>query len=88
LVCKVIVEAEDWDGPAYQTCRNAASIASTFKMSRRRDNLSFNHHAEVAARTPDEARNLGFPGSLAMLARFLASSAAMATFPYTLGPAS
>ena len=55
---KAIVEADDWDGPAYQTCRNAASIASAFELSRRRDNLSFNHHAEVVGRPPKEADRL------------------------------
>jgi hypothetical protein len=53
--CKAIVEAEDWEGPAYQTCRNAASIANAFELSRRRDNLSFKHHVEVAALPSDEA---------------------------------
>jgi hypothetical protein len=53
--CKAIVEAEDWEGPAYQTCRNAASIANAFELSRRRDNLTFRHHAEVSALPPDEA---------------------------------
>jgi hypothetical protein len=36
---KAIVEAEDWEGPAYQTCRNAASIATAFEMSRRQPML-------------------------------------------------
>jgi hypothetical protein len=52
---KGVVEAEDWDGPAYQTCRNAASICDAFELSRRRDSLSFKHHAEVAALAPAEA---------------------------------
>jgi hypothetical protein len=36
-------------GIDYKTARNAASVAAKFEMSRRRDNLSFAHHAEVAA---------------------------------------
>jgi hypothetical protein len=52
---KAIVKTEDWEGPKYQTCRNAASIANAFELSRRRDNLTFKHHAEVAALSPDEA---------------------------------
>lgn len=36
-------------GLDYQTLRNYASIARRFKLSRRRDRLSFQHHAEVAA---------------------------------------
>lgn len=46
---KALVESEGWTGPKYQTCRNAASIAAAFELSRRRDNLTFHHHAEVAA---------------------------------------
>jgi hypothetical protein len=46
---KAMVEAEDWDGPAFQTCRDAAWVCDAFKeTSRRRDVLSFNHHKEVA----------------------------------------
>jgi hypothetical protein len=33
----------------YQTLRNVAWVARSFDMSRRRDALSFSHHAEVAA---------------------------------------
>jgi hypothetical protein len=33
----------------YQTLRNYAWVARRFEMSRRRDSLSFQHHAEVAA---------------------------------------
>ncbi|WP_260478926.1 LmbU family transcriptional regulator [Kibdelosporangium aridum] len=33
----------------YQTLRNYAWVARAFELSRRRDNLSFQHHAEVAA---------------------------------------
>jgi hypothetical protein len=46
---KAIVEAEDWEGPAYPICRNAASIANAFELSRRRDNLSYSHHVERGA---------------------------------------
>jgi hypothetical protein len=53
---KAIVEAEDWEGPAYQTCREAAVVSSAFpELFRRRNNLSFSHHKEVAALPPDEA---------------------------------
>jgi hypothetical protein len=52
---KAIVEAEDWDGPAYQTCRIAASVCGRFELFRRRNNLGFTHHAEVAAIPPAEA---------------------------------
>jgi hypothetical protein len=55
---KARVEAEDWDGPAYQTCRNAATISRSFEASRRRDTLSYSHHAELAALEPEEADDL------------------------------
>lgn len=38
----------------YQTLRNYAWVARRFDLSRRRDNLSFGHHAEVAALDPPE----------------------------------
>jgi hypothetical protein len=38
----------------YQTLRNYAWVARRFAMSRRRDGLSFGHHAEVAARPEAE----------------------------------
>jgi hypothetical protein len=40
-------------GLGYQTLRNYAVVATRFELSRRRDNLSFQHHAEVSA-LPDE----------------------------------
>lgn len=52
---KAIVEDDAWDGPDYGSCRNAASVAGKFEVSRRRDSLTFNHHAEVASLPPDEA---------------------------------
>jgi dsDNA-binding SOS-regulon protein len=52
---KAIVKADDWQGPSFQTCANAASVCKKFETSRRREALSFNHHAEVAALPPDEA---------------------------------
>ena len=45
---KAIVEAEDWEGPDFQTCMNAASVCRAFETSRRREVLSFRHYAEVA----------------------------------------
>ncbi|MDQ2882594.1 MAG: LmbU family transcriptional regulator [Actinomycetota bacterium] len=38
----------------YQTLRNYVWVARRFPMSRRRDTLSFGHHAEVAALADDE----------------------------------
>jgi len=40
--------------PSFKTCKNAASVARTFKRSRRRDLLSFEHHKAVAGLENDE----------------------------------
>lgn len=54
-----IVTAPDWEGPVHGTCRNAAVVCGKFSdVSRRRDTLTFNHHAEVAILEPDEADTL------------------------------
>jgi hypothetical protein len=42
-------EAVERTGLDYQTLRNYAWVAGRFELSRRRDSLSFGHHAEVAA---------------------------------------
>jgi hypothetical protein len=42
-------EAVERTSLSYQTLRNYVWIARRFDLSRRRDNLSFGHHAEVAA---------------------------------------
>jgi hypothetical protein len=42
-------DALEWTGLDYQTLRNYAWVARRFGLSRRRDTLSFGHHAEVAA---------------------------------------
>ena len=55
---KTMVAAEDWDGPAYQTCVNASNVSKRFESNRRRLNLSFKHHAEVAALQPEEQDRL------------------------------
>jgi len=47
--------AMEKSGLSHQTLRNQASVARKFELSRRRDNLSFGHHAEVAALTEKDA---------------------------------
>ncbi len=48
------VEAAKITGFDPKTLRNIASVVSRFDLSRRRDNLDFTHHAEVAALDPDQ----------------------------------
>jgi hypothetical protein len=47
-------EGIDLTGLEYQTLRNYAVVARRFELSRRRDNLSFQHHAEVCALADDD----------------------------------
>ena len=46
-------EVEDWEGPAFQTCMDAAMVSRAFETSRRREVLSFTHHREVAPLSAD-----------------------------------
>jgi hypothetical protein len=48
------VRAIDAVGLEYQTLRNYAWVARRFGLSRRRDTLSFQHHAVVASLPPEE----------------------------------
>ena len=50
--------AQGMFGRAFQTCANAASVARSFETSRRREVLSFTHHAEVAGLPPETADRL------------------------------
>jgi hypothetical protein len=51
-------QVEEWGGLSFQTCENYASVARRFKPTRRREVLSFAHHAEAAYFEPDEADEL------------------------------
>jgi len=47
---KAVVEGDEWSGPTYESCKNAATVCRAFEeRSRRRDLLTFNHHSEVAS---------------------------------------
>jgi N6-adenosine-specific RNA methylase IME4 len=45
-------QAIEMTGYDYQTLRDAAWVSGSIELSRRRDNLSFSHHKEVASLTP------------------------------------
>jgi hypothetical protein len=47
-------EGVELTGLEYQTLRNYAMVARRFEPSRRRDNLSFQHHAEVCSLDDDD----------------------------------
>ncbi len=49
---------KDVTGHAYKTVANAASVAEKFEFSRRRENVPFTHHAEVASLPVAEAEAL------------------------------
>jgi hypothetical protein len=46
--------AEQITGKEYKTLRNYATVCRAFDKSRRRDNLTFGHHAAVAGRKEDD----------------------------------
>jgi hypothetical protein len=49
-VRKAMTEDADWEGPSFQTCMNCATVARAFAETyRRREVLTFAHHAEVAS---------------------------------------
>jgi hypothetical protein len=50
--------AEGIFGLEFKTLRNLAVVSRRFETSRRRDALTFTHHAEVAALTPSQADEL------------------------------
>jgi hypothetical protein len=53
---KAVVEAEDWEGPPYETCAKAGYVSKLFEPERRRANLSWQYHLAVAGDFPsDEA---------------------------------
>lgn len=47
--------AEGIFGKEFKTLANAASVCRAFETSRRREHLSWSHHAEVASLPPEEA---------------------------------
>lgn len=47
-----------WHGPSYRLCQDCAWVAGTYKPSRRREGLTFQHHREVAALQAQEADRL------------------------------
>jgi N6-adenosine-specific RNA methylase IME4 len=52
---KAIVSAKDWQGVSFASCMNAARVCKRFPTSRRREVLSFEHHAVVASLPPNQA---------------------------------
>src|SRR5207302_6703847 len=55
---KALVESEDWEGPGFQACVDAGTVAKSFESTRRRVPLSFSHHREVASFSPEEQDRL------------------------------
>ena len=47
-----------WHGPSYRLCQDCGWVAGSYKPSRRREGLSFQHHREVAALPAAEADRL------------------------------
>jgi hypothetical protein len=55
---KALVESEEWEGPAYQTCKDIGMVCAGFERSRRRDLVPFNHHRELISLPEPEADKL------------------------------
>ena len=55
---EMYAQALDATGFSYGTLANQVYVAQRFDFSRRRENLSFSHHQEVAALPPEEADEL------------------------------
>lgn len=53
-----IIEAPDWRGPSYGTCRNYASVCKKFPVSGRHDILPFTQHSELLKAPPAERQKL------------------------------
>ncbi len=51
---EMYTQAIEITGQEYKTVRNEKWVSSKIELSRRRDNLSFSHHAEVAQLEPEE----------------------------------
>ena len=61
---KRIVEAEEWEGPSYEVCRNAGYVARRIEASCRHDALPWSTHAEIA-RIEDDAERAALLGRAA-----------------------
>jgi hypothetical protein len=46
---KALVESEEWTGPSYEKCKQAAVVCRAFERLPRRNHLSFGHHAVLAS---------------------------------------
>lgn len=53
---KRVVDSEDWEGPSYQVCRDAALVARRFEPSCRHDDIPWSTHAELARVDNDDDR--------------------------------
>lgn len=53
---KALVESEDWQGPAFQTCADAASVSRRFETSERSEVLPWSHYRQVSS-LPKEQRD-------------------------------
>jgi hypothetical protein len=53
-----LIRSEDWDGPPVHTCENMGRVALAITTSRRREVVTFTHHATVAALPAGEADSL------------------------------
>ena len=55
---KKLVDSEEWDGPKEQTCKISGVVAEAFEKFRRRNLLSYGHHAELTSLPIEEQDKL------------------------------
>lgn len=55
---KELTDSDDWEGPSFQTCADAASVCRQIESSRRRELLSYSFHRECLGLPADEADRL------------------------------
>ena len=55
---KALVESDDWTGPIFHKCADAAYVCGKFETSRRCEVVGFNHHREIASLPTEEADTL------------------------------
>ena len=55
---KRLVDSEEWDGPKEQTCKISGVVAEAFEKFRRRNLLSYGHHAELTSLPIEEQDKL------------------------------
>lgn len=55
---KALVTSDDWEGPTYQTCKDAASVSRRFERSERSDLLPWSHYRQALSLPKTDATSI------------------------------